>query len=62
MFTKHSGGTLTTDVVNEMLKDCDTVPIIGIRTGTTRWNHLDYDKTFYYHEVSYFSNLTFVFL
>lgn len=50
-FTRHSGGKLTTDIVNEVLKDCNVPPVIGARAGNSEWNRIDYDGTYYYHVV-----------
>lgn len=50
-FTRHSGGKLTADIVNEVLKDCNVPPVIGARAGNSAWNRVDYDGTFHYHAV-----------
>lgn len=51
-FTRHSGGKLTTDIVNDVLKDCDVPPVIGARAGNSEWSRLEYDGTFFFHVVS----------
>lgn len=51
-FTRHSGGKLTTDIVNDVLKDCDVPPVIGARAGNSEWSRVEYDGTFFFHVVS----------
>lgn len=43
---------MTTDIVNEVLKDCDVPPVIGARAGNSEWSRVDYDGSFYFHVVS----------
>lgn len=43
---------MTTDIVNEVLKDSNIPPIIGARAGNCEWNRMDYDGTYYFHDVS----------
>lgn len=47
-FTRHSGGKLTTSIVNELLKDCNVPPIVGANVGHRDWQRLDYEGTYYY--------------
>lgn len=47
-FTRHSGGKLTTSIVNELLKDCNVPPIMGANTGQHEWKRLDYEGTYFY--------------
>lgn len=49
-YTRHSGGRLTADLVNEVLKDSDVPPAVG--AGNTQWDHIEYDGTYYFHFVS----------
>lgn len=51
-FTRHSGGKLTTDIVNDVLKDCNVPPVIGARAGNSEWSRIEYDGTFFFHVVS----------
>lgn len=48
-YTRHSGGKLTVDLTNEVLKDADVPPVIG--AGINNWNQIDYDGTYYFHFV-----------
>lgn len=47
-FTRHSGGKLTTGIVNELLKDCNVPPIIGAHATNREWKRFDLEGTFYY--------------
>lgn len=47
-FTRHSGGKLTTSIVNELLKDCNVPPVIGAHGTNREWKRFDCDGTFYY--------------
>lgn len=47
-FTRHSGGKLTTGIVNELLKDCNVPPIIGAHVTNREWKRFDLEGTFYY--------------
>ncbi|XP_055316588.1 uncharacterized protein LOC129576090 [Sitodiplosis mosellana] len=47
-FTRHSGGKLTTSIVNELLKDCNVPPIIGANAGHREWKRLDFEGTYFY--------------
>lgn len=50
-YARHSGGRVTTDIVNEVLKDCNEAPIIGATSSTREWTQIVCDGTFYYqHE------------
>lgn len=49
-YTRHSGGKLTVDLANEVLKDNDVPPVIG--AGINNWDQIDYDGTYYFHFVS----------
>lgn len=49
VFARHSGGKVTTDIVNELLKDCNVPPVIGARAGNSEWSRIDCDGTYYYH-------------
>lgn len=49
-YTRHSGGVLTGDLVNEVLKDSDVPPIIG--TGYGLWSTIDCDGAFFFPFVS----------
>lgn len=53
-YTRHSGGLLTGNLVNEVLKDADVPPIIG--TGSGLWSTIEYDGTFFHPFVSKQSN------
>ncbi|XP_037046683.1 uncharacterized protein LOC119081691 [Bradysia coprophila] len=46
-YTRHSGGKLTVDLTNEVLKDADVPPVIG--AGINNWDQIDYDGTYYFH-------------
>lgn len=43
---------MTTDIVNDVLKDCDVPPVIGARAGNSEWSRVEYDGTFFFHVVS----------
>lgn len=43
---RHSGGKLTVDLANEVLRDADVTPIIGV--GNDNWDHIKYDSTYYF--------------
>lgn len=49
-FTRHSGGKLTTSIVNELLKDCDVPPAVGAHATHKEWKRFDCDGTFYYQD------------
>lgn len=42
-FTRHSGGKLTTEIVNEVLKDCNVPPAVGAHTEKKEWKRIDCD-------------------
>ena len=48
-FTRHSGGKLTVDIVNEVLKDCNVPPVIG--AGNDNWDQIEYNGTYFYTNV-----------
>lgn len=47
-FTRHSGGKLTTSIVNELLKDCNVPPAVGAHGTNHEWKRFDCEGTFYY--------------
>ncbi|KAJ6643144.1 hypothetical protein Bhyg_08100 [Pseudolycoriella hygida] len=46
-YTRHSGGKLSVDLTNEVLKDADVPPVIG--AGINNWDQIDYDGTYFFH-------------
>lgn len=49
-FTRHSGGKLTTTIVNELLKDCNVPPIVGAHATNREWKRLDFEGTYFYKD------------
>lgn len=49
-FTRHSGGKLTTSIVNELLKDCNVPPAIGAHATHKEWKRFDCDGQFFYQD------------
>lgn len=47
-YSRHSGGRLTVDIVNEVLKDSDAPPIIG----APHWDKIEYKGTYIFPMVS----------
>lgn len=47
-FTRHSGGKLTTEIVNEVLKDCDIPPAVGAHDPANEWKPLECEGSFFY--------------
>lgn len=47
-FTRHSGGKLTTNIVNELLKDCNVAPVVGAHGTNHEWTRFESDGTFFY--------------
>ncbi|XP_017132554.1 uncharacterized protein LOC108149462 isoform X1 [Drosophila elegans] len=47
IYSRHSGGVVTYDLVNEVLKDADVPPMLGAMD--TDWDRIDYDGSFYFH-------------
>lgn len=46
-YARHSGGVVTYDLVNEVLKDADVPPSLGALDND--WERIDYDDTFYFY-------------
>lgn len=46
-YARHSGGVVTYDLVNEVLKDADVPPCLGALDND--WERIDYDGTFYFY-------------
>ncbi|XP_055839846.1 uncharacterized protein LOC129907593 [Episyrphus balteatus] len=46
-YSMHSGGTVTSDLVNEVLKDSDCPPVLG--PMDTEWDRIDYDGSFFFN-------------
>lgn len=46
-FTQHSGGKVNTDIVNEVLKNCSTAPVVGAYTTNAGWQRFDCDGKFF---------------
>jgi len=47
IYSRHSGGVVTYDLVNEVLKDADVPPMLGAMDSD--WDRIDYDGSFYFH-------------
>ncbi|SPP79135.1 uncharacterized protein LOC117582445 [Drosophila guanche] len=47
IYSRHSGGVVTYDLVNEVLKDADVPPMLGAMDSD--WDRIDYDGSYYYH-------------
>ncbi|KAH8324336.1 hypothetical protein KR074_005788, partial [Drosophila pseudoananassae] len=46
-YSRHSGGVVTYDLVNEVLKDGDVPPMLGAMDSD--WDRIDYDGSYYFH-------------
>ncbi|XP_055918099.1 uncharacterized protein LOC129950248 [Eupeodes corollae] len=46
-YSMHSGGSVTSDLVNEVLKDSDCPPVLG--SMDTEWDRIDYDGSFFFN-------------
>lgn len=42
-YSLHSGGTLTTNIVNEVLKDFNVAPITYAETTRDEWEKINYN-------------------
>ncbi|KAH8412891.1 hypothetical protein KR009_006530 [Drosophila setifemur] len=47
IYSRHSGGVVTYDLVNEVLKDADVPPMLGAMDSD--WDRIDYDGSYYFH-------------
>lgn len=47
VYSRHSGGIVTYDLVNEVLKDADVPPMLGAMD--TDWDCIDYDGSYFFH-------------
>lgn len=47
IYSRHSGGVVTYDLVNEVLKDANVPPMLGAMDS--EWDRIDYDGSFYFH-------------
>ncbi|KAH8266493.1 hypothetical protein KR044_008054 [Drosophila immigrans] len=47
IYSRHSGGVVTYDLVNEVLKDADVPPMLGAMDSD--WDCIDYDGSYFYH-------------
>ncbi|KAL9893602.1 SAGA factor-like TAF6 isoform 1-T1 [Glossina fuscipes fuscipes] len=46
-YARHSGGIISYDLVNEVLKDSDVSPCLG--AIDTDWDRIDYDGSYFFH-------------
>ncbi|XP_030565497.1 uncharacterized protein LOC115765894 [Drosophila novamexicana] len=47
IYSRHSGGVVTYDLVNEVLKDADVPPMLGAMDSD--WDCIDYDGSYFFH-------------
>ncbi|KAH8282059.1 hypothetical protein KR054_005216 [Drosophila jambulina] len=47
IYSRHSGGVVTYDLVNEVLKDANVPPMLGAMDS--EWDRIDYDGSYYFH-------------
>ncbi|XP_068141530.1 uncharacterized protein Saf6 [Drosophila tropicalis] len=47
IYSRHSAGIVTYDLVNEVLKDADVPPMLGAMDSD--WDRIDYDGTYFFH-------------
>lgn len=47
VYSRHSGGIVTYDLVNEVLKDADVPPMLGAMDSD--WDCIDYDGSYFFH-------------
>ncbi|KAH8409510.1 hypothetical protein KR222_007368 [Zaprionus bogoriensis] len=47
VYSRHSGGVVTYDLVNEVLKDADVPPMLGAMDSD--WDCIDYDGSYFFH-------------
>lgn len=46
-YSRHSGGVITYDLVNEVLKDSDVPPCLGAMDSD--WDRIDYDGSYFFY-------------
>ncbi|EDW03452.1 uncharacterized protein LOC6562267 [Drosophila grimshawi] len=47
VYSRHSGGVVTYDLVNEVLNDADVPPMLGAMDSD--WDCIDYDGSYFFH-------------
>ncbi|XP_034489443.1 uncharacterized protein LOC117793268, partial [Drosophila innubila] len=47
IYSRHSGGVVTYDLVNEVLRDADVPPMLGAMDSD--WDCIDYDGSYFFH-------------